>query len=61
MIKLNKMTAIEAKLDAIMTRMNNQERKSHSVNEVGTIKGAEHNRIVDQGLAQEGAYQVEEV
>ena len=31
------MMAIEAKLDVIMTRMNNQERKSHSINEVGTM------------------------
>ena len=37
MIELNKMTAIEAKLDAIMTIMNNQEKNSHSVNEVGTV------------------------
>ena len=61
MIELNKMIPIEAKLDAIMTRMNNQERRSHSINEVGTINGVEQNRISNQGLAQEGAYQVEEV
>ena len=41
MIELNKMTVIEAKLDAIMTRMNNQERKNHSVNEVGIVDGVE--------------------
>ena len=40
MIELNKMIAIEAKLDAIMNRMNNQERRSHSVNEVGIVNGA---------------------
>ena len=28
-IELNKMTIIEVKLDAIMNRMNNQERRSH--------------------------------
>ena len=50
-IELNKMTVIEAKLDAIMTRMNNQERRSHSANEVGIVNGAEQNRIADQGLA----------
>ena len=61
MIELNKTTTIEAKLDAIMNRMNNQERISHLVNEVGTINGVEQNRIDAQGLAQEGAYQVEEV
>ena len=40
MIELNRMTAIEAKLDSIMNRMNNQERISHLVNEVGTVNGA---------------------
>ena len=60
-IEMNKMTAIEAKLDAIMNRMNNQERISHSVNEVGTVNDAEHNRVANNGLAEEGAYQVQEV
>ena len=58
-IELSKMTAIEAKLDAIMNKMNYHERRSHSVNEVGTVNDAEKNRVVDQGLAKEGAYQVE--
>ena len=40
-IELNKMLAIEAKLYAIMNRMNNQERRSHSVHEVGIVEGAE--------------------
>ena len=44
-IELNKMTTIEAKLDAIMNRMNIQERRSHSVN------GAEQNSVANQGLA----------
>ena len=60
-IELNKMTTIEVKLDAIMNRMNTQERRSHSVNEVGIVNGAEQNSVFDQGLAQEGPYQVEEV
>ena len=51
MIELNKMTAIEAKLDAIIYRMNNQKRINHSVNEVETINGVGHNRIADQGLS----------
>ena len=50
------MKAIEAKLDAIMNRMNNQKRRSHSVNEVGIVDGAELKNVVDQGLAQEGPY-----
>ena len=56
MIELNKMTIIDAKLDVIMNRMNTQERRSHSVNEVGIVNG-----VVDQGLAHKGPYQVEEV
>ena len=52
---MNKMTAIEAKLDAITTRMINQERRSHSINEVGTVNGVEHNSIANQGVAQEDA------
>ena len=35
------MTAIEVKLDAIMNRMNNQERRIHIVNEVGIVEGGE--------------------
>ena len=40
-IELSKMLAIEEKLDAIMSRMSNQERRSHSANEVGIVEGAE--------------------
>ena len=47
MIELNKMTTFEAKLDAIMTRMNNHERNNHSVNEVGTVDCTEHNRVAE--------------
>ena len=41
MIELNKMSAIEAKLDALMSKMNNQERRSHSANAVGIKEGGE--------------------
>ena len=61
MIELNKMTAIEAKLDTIMNIINSQERRSHSVNEVGIVNDVEQNNVVDQGLARQGPYQVEEV
>ena len=61
MIELNKMTAIEATLDAIMNRMNTQEKRSHLVNEVGIVNGVEKNSVSNQGLAQEGPYQVKEV
>ena len=55
-LELNKMVSIEAKLDAIVNRLNNQERKIHNVNEVGLMQGEE----VDQEVAQEGALQLEE-
>ena len=59
-IKLNKLSAIEAKLDAIMSKMNNQEKISHSAHEVGIVEGAKQKSVVDQGLTHEGPYQVEE-
>ena len=34
------MSEIEAKLDTIMNRMNNQERRGHSCNEVRVVEGA---------------------
>ena len=37
MIKLNRMTTIEAKLDALMSKMGNYDRRMHLANEVGTI------------------------
>ena len=40
-IELNKMSAIETKLDDIMNKMNNQERKIHSMNEVVIMEGVE--------------------
>ena len=35
MLKLNRMTAIEAKLDVLMNKIGTQERRSHSANTVG--------------------------
>ena len=52
------MSAIEAKLGAIMSRMNNRERINHSINEVGIVEGAEQKKLVDRGLAH--SYQLEE-
>ena len=37
-IELNKMTAMEAKLDAIMHRMDKQDRKLHSAHEIGAVE-----------------------
>ena len=36
-IELNKMTAMEAKLDAIMHRMDRQEKRLHSAHEIGVV------------------------
>ena len=47
-IELNKMPTIEAKLDAIKNRMNNHERKGHSVHELGIMEGVEQKNIADQ-------------
>ena len=46
-IELSKMTAIEGKLDAFMSRLGNQERKVHVANEVGTVERGEQKCIVD--------------
>ena len=59
-IELNKMSEIEAKLDTIMNRMNNQERRGNTYNEVGVVEGAGQKCATDEGLAHEGPYQVEE-
>ena len=60
MIELNKMSTIEAKLDALMSKLCNQERRSHSLKEVGTLEGVEQ-KCVDEGLAHESPYKVGEV
>ena len=59
-IESNRMTAIEAKLDALMINLGNQERRMHSAHEVGTVEGNEQKNSADEGLAHEGPYQVEE-
>ena len=59
-IELNSMTAIEAKLDALMNKVGNQEKIMHSAHEVGTVERNEQKSSVEEGLAHEGPYQVEE-
>ena len=58
-IELNKMTAMEAKLDAIMHRMDRQEKRLHSAHEIGVVDKEGMRRSVE-GLAEEDPYQVEE-
>ena len=52
------MTAIEAKLDALMNKMRNNERRMHAAHEVGTVDGGEKRNSAKEGLAHEGPYQV---
>ena len=59
-IEQNIMTIIEEKLDALMNKMGNQDRRMHSAHEVGAVKRIEKKSSVDKGLAHEGPYQVEE-
>ena len=60
MIELNRMTTIEAKLDALMNKMGNHERRMHLAHEVGTIEKNEKRNSTEEGLFHEGPYQVEE-
>ena len=58
-IELNNMIAMEEKLDAIMHRMDRQEKRLHSAHEIGAID-REGMRRSAEGLAEEDPYQVEE-
>ena len=52
------MTAIEAKLDAVMSKLGNNERTIHTTHEVGAVE--ERIRRSTKGLVEEEAYQVKE-
>ena len=58
-IELNKMTAMEAKLDAIMHRMDKQERKLHYAHEIGAVEREGMRRSVEVPTEEE-SYGVEE-
>ena len=58
-IELNKMTAMEAKLDAIMHRMDKQERKLHSAHEIEAVEREGMRRSVDVPT-EEDSYGVED-
>ena len=60
MIELNRMTIIEAKLDTLMRKMGNHERRMHPTNEVGAVDENGKRNNAEEGLAHEGPYQVEE-
>ena len=58
-IELNKMTAMEVKLDAIMHKMDRQEKRLHFAHEIGAVD-KEGMRRSAEGLVEEDPYQVEE-
>ena len=58
-IELNKMDAMEAKLDAIMHMMDKQDKKLHSAHEIGAVEIGGIRRSA-KGLADEDPYAVEE-
>ena len=60
MIELNKMSAIEAKLDALMNKVIIQERRNLVSYLVGIVED-EQRVLNDEGLANDGPYHVEEV
>ena len=59
-IELNRMTTIEVKLDALMNKIGNHERRMHSTLEVGTVEENEKRNSAEEGLTHKGPYQVEE-
>ena len=58
-IELNKMIAMEAKLDAIMHKLGNQERRMHYAHEIGAIR-RDGTRRSAEGPIDKDPYQVEE-
>ena len=58
LIELNHMTAIEAKLDAVMNKLGSNERRMHTAHEVGVVKEGIRSSV--EGPVEEEAYQVEE-
>ena len=58
LIGLDRMTAIEAKLDAVMNKLGNNEKRMHTAHEVGEVKEGMRNSA--EGHVEEEPYQVEE-
>ena len=54
------MTTIEEKLDALMNKMGNYERRMHSENDVRIVDENEKRNCAKLGLSHEGPYQVKE-
>ena len=60
-IELNRMTSIEANLDALMNKMGNNERRMNTALEVGTVDKEERRKSAEEGSNHQGPYQVEKV
>ena len=60
MIELNRMTGIEAKIDALMNKLGNKERIMYSSREVRIVEESETKGSAYERLAYEGPNQVEE-
>ena len=58
LIGLDRTTAIEAKLDAVMNKLSSNERRMHIAHEVGAVR--ERRRSNTEGFEEEEPYQVEE-
>ena len=59
LIELNHVSAIEAKLDVVMNKLGNDERRRHTTLEVGTVDAGEKRNSVEEGPNHEGPFQVE--
>ena len=59
LIGLYRMKVIEAKLDAVMNKLGNNEKRMHTAHEVGAVKEGMRNNV--KGPVKEEPYQVEEV
>ena len=59
-MELSKMTTMEAKLDAIMHRMDKEERKMHTAHEIGAVERELMRRSADEPT-EEDSYGAEEV
>ena len=60
LIELNRMAAIEAKLDAVMNKLGSNETRMHTAHEVGAVDEGERRKSDEEGPNHEGSYLVEE-
>ena len=56
LIELNRMIAIEEKLDAMMKKLGSNERRIHTTYEVGAVDEGERRKSVEEGPNHEGSY-----